>query len=150
MSDDLAVHAALRAALAASADLAALVGTRIWDEVPDAGPNGAATLPFVVLADSRAENLAAGSPDCGAMSGIETDILIYSRPSDTGGERGSAEAKRIAWAIRQAIADVAALSAAGWIFTLQRWVRSDFRRADPDLKTFVGTVVVRTHIVEDT
>ena len=150
MSDDIAVQSALRAALAADSGVVTLVGARIWDEVPDALPGGEATLPCIVLADSRTENLTAGSADCGAMTAVETDILIYSRPSDTGGEPGSAEAKRIAWAIRRALADASALSAAGWIFTLQQWLRADFRREGDDRKTFVGTVVVRTHIVEDT
>lgn len=145
MSDDLAVHGALYQALIASTPLAALVDRRIWDEVPEATDDRTPTLPFVVLADSSSRNLTAGGIDCGALTEIDTEILVYSRPSQKGTGQGSDEAKRIVAAIRGAVGDDAALSAPGWAFSLQRWLSTSYRRTE-DGRTFVATVTVRTRI----
>lgn len=145
MSDDLAVHGALYQALIASGPLADVVGRRIWDEVPEADDNRPQTMPFVVLADSSSRNLTAGAIDCGAMTEVDTEILVFSRPSQRGTGQGSDEAKRIVAAIRAAVGDDAPLTAPGWTFRLQRWLNTAYRRTE-DGRTFTATVTVRTRI----
>lgn len=146
VSDDLALHGALHAALKASAALAALVGGRIFDEVPDADILSR-SLPFVLIGDSRARNNAAG-PGCMPESEIDSEIVVWSRPSEGGALRGSTEAKTIVAAIRAAVGDDAPLVPDGWTVTLQRWLTTSYARQD-DGKTFMAIVTVRSRIQPD-
>ena len=83
----LALQKGLVAALKGSSGLAALVGTRIYDEPPDA-----ATRPFVRIGNIEPAPL---RTQCGAAARVPFSIQVHSRPVTS----GRVEATRIAEAV---------------------------------------------------
>lgn len=90
----LAVQGAIRAALGGSSELAALVGARIYDRVPNAP-----TFPYVTIGEGTS---AEDGAECVDGEEVAVYINAWSRGTDSGGF-GMVEARKIAGAIKAAL-----------------------------------------------
>lgn len=127
MDADLALQKALYARLAEDAPLAALVATRIYDNVP--GDTG---FPYLTLGEAQVEDWSAGE-----ATGAEHRLAFnaYAR----GG--GRAEAKAIMGAVNAALHD-AELTLEGHRLVNLRFLGAETRR-DADGATWRGTIRFR-------
>jgi hypothetical protein len=127
MDADLALQRAIYARLAADENLAALIGARLYDNVP--GDTG---FPYVTLGEALV-----GDNGTGDSEGAEHRLAfnVYSR----GG--GRSEAKAIMGALDAALRD-AALTLDGFTLVNLRFLDAETRR-EPDGATWRGTIRFR-------
>lgn len=127
MDADLALQTAIYAHLGADETLAALIGARLYDNVP--GDTG---FPYVTLGEALVSDNSTGD-----SRGAEHRLAFnaYSR----GG--GRAEAKSILGALNAAL-DEAALTLAGFTLVNLRFLDAETRR-EPDGQTWRGTIRFR-------
>ena len=121
----LALQAALVAVLRADAGVAALVGTRVYDEPPDG-----ATLPLVRIGNIDA------APE--RMDGCTDEALTFSVEAHSRPIAGRVEASRIAHAIRVAL-DETEFSVTGYHLDWCQWLTQAVTRG-ADGKTYIATV----------
>jgi hypothetical protein len=122
-----ALQQAIFAALAASSDLQALIGTRLFDEVPRES-----VFPYAVIGDDAETN---GDTSTESGSVHIADVDIWSR----GG--GHKESKAIADVVRATL-DGAALSPSGQTLVGIRYQGADFAR-QTDGETYRATLHFR-------
>lgn len=134
MSDpSLALQGAVVARMKADAPIVALVGTRIYDEVPTS-----ATFPYLVVGDGQ---VVGDDDDCVDVSEVTFQIHAWTRPpADTGWPK----AKSIAAAVRTAMK--APFTLGGFDVLLSEFTQIQFLK-DPDGLTRHAMVEFRFLIV---
>lgn len=124
---DLALQKAIHARLAGDEGLTALIGARLYDNVP-----GDAGFPYATLGEAQVADWSTGD-SAGAEHRLS--FHVYSR----GG--GRAEAKRVLGAINAALHE-AALTPDGARLVALRFLDAETRR-EPDGTTWRGTIRLR-------
>jgi hypothetical protein len=134
MSDpSLALQGAVVARLKADAPVAALIGTRVYDEVPTS-----ATFPYVVVGDGQ---VIGDDDDCADVSEVTFQVHAWTRsPADTGWPKS----KQIAAAVRTAMK--APFTLVGFDVLLGEFTQIQFLK-DPDGLTRHAMVEFRFLIV---
>ncbi len=124
---DLALQKAIYAHLSADADIAALVGTRLFDNVP-----GDAGFPYLTLGEAQVSDWSAGEE-----GGSEhfLSLHVFSRAG------GRAEAKSIMGAVHSVLHD-AGLTLEGFSLVNLRFLSAETRR-ESDGATWRGTIRFR-------
>jgi len=125
MSDpSLALQGAIITMLKNDPGVAALIGARVYDEVPAPVPPATVTFPYITIGPCHV--LGNDTEDCGDGSEVNQQIDVWTRLV------GDPEAKRIAAAVRTALKSYPTL--AGFDVSVVEFVDEQFLR-DPDGKT---------------